>query len=488
MAPPQSPSIQSFFQPETSTTQPAVTDNDEDGNGFTTTEVKAFLYSTPHAWKPRVQYEDVQIAKLVSGARCVHLVARLVNFYDQPTSTSKLPHPSKRCLNVLVRDDTGMIKVKLWYLKVDYQLRLGQLVSVWTTLISGADTSKSVSITVRNAACTIDMFPERDSSCYFMVQADGDDRTLSKTPLGYGPDKQLPGLMTLMGFVEGGHDIATAKVLLCVKSIGGRKKFTTKKGDVVDVVNVMVFDDTCEATLALYGRIAKSAADWKASYTILLLSSPGFRSEKRPTLSINSNTYADVDPCMAEADWLRAFAQRLTTREVVNVPFPEGVFDVQAAIKADVRVLFTLAELDEYVRNNPSEVFMGYLSVLVLEMNIMTMQQRGRMFCTECCGVPLYANTTTTVCKQCKQSMALNINPRLVGTFIDETGAISSGKLVFSTEAWEQLLGRSTEELAKCDVQLLKYLENRILFLRLTLLFGWSEKVGRLCVCRVQTH
>lgn len=98
----------------------------------------------------------------------------------------------------------------------------------------------------------------------------------------------------------------------------------------MDVVNVMVFDDTCEATLALYGRIAKSAADWKASYTILLLSSPGFRSEKRPTLSINSNTYADVDPCMAEADWLRAFAQRLTTREVVNVPFPEGGTQVQA--------------------------------------------------------------------------------------------------------------------------------------------------------------
>lgn len=75
-----------------------------------------------------------------------------------------------------------------------------------------------------------------------------------------------------------------------------------------------------------------------------------------------------------------------------------------------------------------------------------------------------------------------------MGTFIDETGAISSGKLIFSGEAWEQLLGRSAEELAKCDGQLLKYLENRILFLRLTLLFGWSEKVGRLCVCRVQTH
>lgn len=57
-----------------------------------------------------------------------------------------------------------------------------------------------------------------------MVHADENQRTLSKPPLGYSRDKQLPGLMTLMGFVEGGHDTATAKVLLCVKSIGGRKR------------------------------------------------------------------------------------------------------------------------------------------------------------------------------------------------------------------------------------------------------------------------
>ncbi|KAL8844949.1 MAG: hypothetical protein Q9205_001352 [Flavoplaca limonia] len=351
---PQSPSIQTFFQPGTPSDQPAVTASDENGNGCTTTEVKAFLYSTPHAWKPRIQYEDTHIGKLVSGPRCVHLVARVVNLNDQPTSSSKLPYPTKRCLNVLVRDDTGMVKVKLWYLKVDYQLRLGQLVSIWTTLISSAETSKSVSIKIQNAPCTIDIFPERDSSCYFMLRAEENDGTSSKTPFGYSRDKQLPGLMTLAGFVEGGHDTPTAKVLACVKSVGGRKKFTTKRGEVVDVVNVMIFDDTRDAILALYGRIAASAAYWKPSHTILLLSNPGFRSDKRPTLTLNSNTYADVDPCMEEADWLRAFAQRLTTREVVNVPFPEGVFDVHAAINADVRVLFSLAELDEYVRENPS--------------------------------------------------------------------------------------------------------------------------------------
>lgn len=71
---------------------------------------------------------------------------------------------------------------------------------------------------------------------------------------------------------------------------------------------------------------------------------------------------------------------------------------------------------------------------------------------------------------------------------IDETGSIGSGKLIFSTEAWEQLLGRTAEELAQANTHLLKSLENRTLFLRLTLLFGWSEKVGRLCICRVLSH
>ncbi|KAL8733899.1 MAG: hypothetical protein Q9166_001887 [cf. Caloplaca sp. 2 TL-2023] len=301
-----------------------MTNPDQSDEGFTTTEVKAFLYSTPHAWKPRIEYEDAQIGKLVPGPRCVHVVGRVVNFYEQPTSTSNLPYASKRCLNVLVRDDTGMIKVKLWYLKVDYQLRHGQLISVWTTLISSLDTSGSVSIMIQNAACTIDIFPERDNSCYFMIQADKDDGTLARTPLGYSKDRQLAGLVTLKNFVEGGHDIATARVLICVKSIGARKKCTTKRGNVLDVVNVIIFDDTYDATLALWGRVAASAAYWKTSRTILLMSNPGFRGDKRPTLSINRNTYVDVDPCMADAEWLKNFAQRLTTREPINVSFPEG--------------------------------------------------------------------------------------------------------------------------------------------------------------------
>lgn len=68
---------------------------------------------------------------------------------------------------------------------------------------------------------------------------------------------------------------------------------------------------------------------------------------------------------------------------------------------------------------------------------------------------------------------------------MDESGAITSGKLIWSDEAWEQLLGRDAKGLADSSVTLLKYLENRLLFLKLAVMFGWSEDVGKLCILRV---
>ena len=81
--------------------------------------------------------------------------------------------------------------------------------------------------------------------------------------------------------------------------------------------------------------------------------------------------------------------------------------------------------------------------------------------------------------------MPLRVNPRLVGTLIDETGSIAPGKLVWSPDAWEQLLGRTVEELVAASAQVLGYLEHRLLFLRVTLMFGWSEEVGKLAVLGV---
>ena len=57
-----------------------------------------------------------------------------------------------------------------------------------------------------------------------MVQEQSDEGVMCKNQLGYRDGKQLDGLMTLKGFIEGGHEVADGKILVCVKSIGGRKK------------------------------------------------------------------------------------------------------------------------------------------------------------------------------------------------------------------------------------------------------------------------
>lgn len=57
-----------------------------------------------------------------------------------------------------------------------------------------------------------------------MVQENCDDGALCKTPRDSQDGKQLTGLMTLKNFAEGGYEVTDGKILVCVKSIGGRKK------------------------------------------------------------------------------------------------------------------------------------------------------------------------------------------------------------------------------------------------------------------------
>ena len=73
------------------------------------------------------------------------------------------------------------------------------------------------------------IFPERDNSCYFLVQENSDDGTLCKMPMGYKENKELAGLMTLKNFIEGGYDVADGKILVCVKSISVKKKCRLSK-------------------------------------------------------------------------------------------------------------------------------------------------------------------------------------------------------------------------------------------------------------------
>ena len=91
-----------------------------------------------------------------------------------------------------------------------------------------------------------------------------------------------------------------------------------------DTVEVIVFDETHETVLKLWEALVGSAATWKPSHTVLLLSNPGYRGDYKGSLSINAETIVDVDPAMYDADWLRRHAQKLAKRDHVNPPFPEN--------------------------------------------------------------------------------------------------------------------------------------------------------------------
>ena len=107
------PSIETFFQkevPVVKTPKPIKSGEVGVGDGFTSAEIEAALHPTLHKWQPRCEYKDVDIGNLVPGPGCVAIQGRVVNLYEQPFA-SKAPHAAKGCLNLLVKDDTGVLRV-----------------------------------------------------------------------------------------------------------------------------------------------------------------------------------------------------------------------------------------------------------------------------------------------------------------------------------------------------------------------------------------
>jgi len=82
--------------------------------------------------------------------------------------------------------------------------------------------------------------------------------------------------------------------------------------------------------------------------------------------------------------------------------------------------------------------------------------------------------------------LTLSLNPKIIGTLLDETGSIAPGKLLWSERAWEQLFGRTVKEVTEMTNEEIRWLEQRILFMRLHLVFGWEESVGKLAILGVR--
>lgn len=298
--------------------------------------------------------------------------------------------------------------------------------------------------------------------------------------------------MTLKALIEEGHELEETRVLIAVKSIGAVKKITSKKDPPTtsELVEVICFDDTAEIILLLWRETAMSAKDWRASETLLLLTRPSYRQigkwGSKSILSLTAKSMVDVDPSSEwqDAKWLRTWLSDLRKKECLHQPSLDGIFD--ELLETDDHALFSLRDIDQWVRESPKRSFVGWLSLVVLNLNLSLMIARSMLCVSECCGIPIYANLLSGTCKQCDKIVPLALNPGIVGKLLDETGDIGQGKLVWTEEAWEMLWGRSVDELCVMGSKEIGLLESRVLGLRFSFLFGWEESIGRLAVLEVR--
>ncbi|KAF2173008.1 hypothetical protein M409DRAFT_62645 [Zasmidium cellare ATCC 36951] len=502
-------SIQQFFLP-TPHSSPAkkqavsLTSDPLVGDGFTSQEVQEALKPKPiDSWHPDHEYVDCGISALQPGPQAVTFMGRIANIYDV-VNTPKTPRSAKGCVKLCVKDCDAAITVRLWYASRMPNLRLGQQISIWTNHISNGE---SGTLSSSSAPLFASLFPERDRNCHLMVH-NHSDNGMFRIPLGYRAGLPLNGLMTLQNFIDGGYDVIDAKILVVVKSIGAKKKVTRKDESTVENINLQVHDDTAEATLGLWGTLAfspfgqsidASVTDaeesttrhgWVPGETVLLMQAPGWKFGRTTYLSFTSTTILDIDPDIPDADWLRRWALRQKSREAINPPFPEDVFEIDALTIGPIRCLFTIGELDEFARCAPNETFQGYLSIIIMETKLLDLWRRNMLLSNECCNIPIYANALTVQCKGCDQEVQLRLNPKILGQVIDETGSISAGKMLFSDQAWRNLLGRGPNDLLQLGYEEIKYLADRLLFCRVSLMFGWTgderKAGGRVCVLGVR--
>ncbi|KAI0156781.1 hypothetical protein GGR57DRAFT_462339 [Xylariaceae sp. FL1272] len=511
------PSIQSFYSREI---PPSDRDDKESsnsttaGDGFTSSEVQAVISPLSRSFVPMREYEKCPIVELHSGIYNYEITGRLIN-YSSSGGPQHVPPSAGEYFFLVISDGTGALAIKLYCKPSECELVLGQRITLWATSISTGNKAEIDSIPFCSSATTI--YPGRNGATHIIFHVDEPDSVydrLLRFPLDVdrGQDKVL-GLMTLQTFLLSGHDEGQGKIIVCVKSVGPRRTLNSKKREITcELAEVGIWDDTSSCILKLWGDQIASSKLWRPGHTVLLISKPLFRKndflsrrgELIGDLSLKRDTLIYVDPDIPETSWLRSKVQEMTKRARVVTPFPADTWDLELATNGPNRTLYTIAEIDEQVRSQrPSANFTGKLNVVVREMNLMKNRRETKTCCIVCCGIPLFANDVVATCKHCDIRHDLLPNPSLLGSVIDESGMISGSELVWNDQAWTHFIlkpsapgdyltgsessemvaqDESWKELIRYDNNRLRVAEDRLLYSRVTLTFGWSVDLGRLCI------
>ena len=209
---------------------------------------------------------------------------------------------------------------------------LGSLLSVCITHVSPQEPSSSAT---KHLGYFVSIFPERDTAVALDIldETDNDLAKLCRVPLGYRPGlRYLRGLQSLSDVKVNAEqpDGDTIRMIVIVKKIGASREVFFRKDDIektAQVAEVLVRDNTGEAVLSLWEYCIRSARQWKAGETVLLISQPIIKSGGNRSLNkiiLGPTTTVEIDPDLDYAVNLRSWAYSKGLEESVNLPFPVG--------------------------------------------------------------------------------------------------------------------------------------------------------------------
>lgn len=115
--------------------------------------------------------------------------------------------------------------------------------------------------------------------------------------------------------------------------------------------------------------------------TVLLITSPAIKLWKKDVqIALAPNSLVNIDPILRDAEWLRNYARKLLIKPNICQPFPSADFDWEVCLYGQKRIKFTFADIDKYSRNLksytdllPSGQCVGWMNIIVVEMNVSTM-------------------------------------------------------------------------------------------------------------------
>lgn len=175
---------------------------------------------------------------------------------------------------------------------------------------------------------------------------------------------------------------------------------------------------------------------------------------------------------------------------VSRATYPETAYPAETVATGPVRILYTLAELDQEarLRNSPSSApIIGYLSVVLESVNLASLRADGTLYTATC---PICLEVVREVspigkCLLCGTAVDLQLNANVVGKMYDETGSVAGDQLLFSSKAWKQLFGTSCDQIHHLSDERLGIVEDGLRWMRLALAFVWTPRGKRIAVARI---